>query len=86
MLSDSGGVQEEVAALGVPLRVLRDNTERAEILATGLAQLAPDPAALRAQLAAMDSWPAVQPLPFNPFGDGHSGPRIVRAVARLLGV
>lgn len=84
VLSDSGGVQEEVAAIGVPLLVLRDCTERREILATGLAHLVPDPAALVAWLAALDHWPAHEVLPANPFGDGKSGPRIVRAVTRLL--
>jgi len=84
VLSDSGGVQEEVAAIGVPLRVLRDTTERPEILATDLARLARDPAELRAQLAAFDVWPARRPLAVNPFGDGHSGARIARAVVRFL--
>lgn len=84
VLSDSGGVQEEVAAIGVPLLVLRDCTERVEILATGLARLAPDPAALAAMLADGAPWPARRALPHNPFGDGQSGPRIVRAVARML--
>lgn len=84
VLSDSGGVQEEVAAIGVPLLVLRDTTERPEILATGLARLARDPAELVAQLAAFADWPARRPLAVNPFGDGKSGPRIVRAVARFL--
>ncbi len=35
MLSDSGGVQEEAPALGVPLLVLREKTERPEAIATG---------------------------------------------------
>ena len=85
VLSDSGGVQEEVAAIGVPLRVLRDTTERPEILATELALLARDPAELRAQLAAFEPWPARRPLAVNPFGDGQSGARIARAVERFLG-
>ena len=85
VLSDSGGVQEEVAAIGVPLRVLRDTTERAEILDSGLACLARNPAELAAQLADFGAWPARRPLACNPFGDGRSGPRIAAAVARFLG-
>lgn len=73
-----------MAAIGVPLRVLRDTTERAEILATGLACLARDPAELAAQLGAFGAWPPRRPLALNPFGDGRSGPRIATAVARFL--
>ena len=35
LLSDSGGVQEEAPALGVPLLVLREKTERPEGVASG---------------------------------------------------
>ncbi|MGH6659345.1 MAG: non-hydrolyzing UDP-N-acetylglucosamine 2-epimerase, partial [Sphingomicrobium sp.] len=35
VLSDSGGIQEEAPALGVPLLVLRDKTERPEAIASG---------------------------------------------------
>jgi UDP-N-acetylglucosamine 2-epimerase (non-hydrolysing) len=47
VLSDSGGLQEEAPALGVPLLVLRDNTERPEALASGnIALVGTDPAAI----------------------------------------
>ena len=39
ILSDSGGMQEEAPALGVPLLVLRDKTERPEGVASGNALL-----------------------------------------------
>jgi UDP-N-acetylglucosamine 2-epimerase (non-hydrolysing) len=39
LLSDSGGVQEEAPALGIPLLVLRDRTERPEAVASGNAIL-----------------------------------------------
>lgn len=39
ILSDSGGIQEEAPALGIPLLVLRDKTERPEGIAIGSATL-----------------------------------------------
>ena len=39
VLSDSGGIQEEAPALGVPLLVLREKTERPEGIARGCARL-----------------------------------------------
>jgi UDP-N-acetylglucosamine 2-epimerase (non-hydrolysing) len=40
VLSDSGGIQEEAPALGVPLLVLPEKTERPEGVASGSARLA----------------------------------------------
>ncbi len=39
ILTDSGGIQEEAPALGKPVLVMRDVTERPEAVATGVAQL-----------------------------------------------
>lgn len=39
VLSDSGGIQEECAALGKPVLVLRDDTERREAVEAGVAAL-----------------------------------------------
>jgi hypothetical protein len=39
ILSDSGGMQEEAPALGIPLLILRDRTERPEGIASGNAVL-----------------------------------------------
>jgi UDP-N-acetylglucosamine 2-epimerase (non-hydrolysing) len=80
VLTDSGGIQEEAPALGVPLLILREKTERPEALATGSAEMVgTDPDQIiaaverlrrnRAALRAMSS-------PALPFGDGHSAPRI----------
>jgi UDP-N-acetylglucosamine 2-epimerase (non-hydrolysing) len=75
VLTDSGGLQEEACTLGVPSVVLRDTTERPEAVAVGASLLAgadPDAieAAATAMLSAARGWR-------NPFGDGHSGRRIV---------
>ena len=79
LLTDSGGLQEEACALGIPCVTMRDTTERPESLEIGASVLAG--ANAQAILAAAISlsgrdrgWP-------NPFGDGHSGERIVQALA-----
>ena len=88
VLSDSGGMQEEAPALGVPLLVLRDKTERPEGLAAGTMELVgTDPDRIvaaverlrrnRSELAAMRR-------PSLPFGDGQAAPRIARHCLRFL--
>ena len=80
VLSDSGGMQEEAPALGVPLLILREKTERPEALATGSAELVGTDSCrimaavkrLRRDRAALK----VMARPALPFGDGHSAPRI----------
>ncbi len=87
VLSDSGGIQEEIMCIDTPLIVLRANTERPECLRTGRARLATDGVQLGAMLTAISStgkWPLVAPLAHNPFGDGRAGERIAQAIAAAL--
>ncbi len=85
VLTDSGGVQEEGPALGVPVLVMRDVTERGEGLQTGNARLvgtATDRivAAVRRLL---DDEPARARMakPALPYGDGGASARIVAVLA-----
>ena len=88
VVSDSGGVQEEAPTLGKPLLVLRENTERPEVLRCGVGRLVGNsPSRLEALLAearADESWAARARSAANPFGAGDAGERIAAAIERLL--
>jgi len=88
ILSDSGGVQEEAPALGVPLLVLRDKTERPEAVACGNARLVGTSTLRLLQevrsLAADRPALARMARPAMPFGDGHAAPRIAAIIRRWL--
>lgn len=88
LLSDSGGIQEEAPALGIPLLVLRSTTERAEGIASGnslligsdcsqivhhVCRLLEDSSAYR-EMA----------VPALPFGDGKAAPRIAALCGQWL--
>ena len=87
LLSDSGGVQEEAPALGLPLLVLREKTERPEGIASGNMLLAGTDRERLIALVMRLSDPAVRAamsVPSLPFGDGRSGPRIAAEIMRWL--
>ncbi|HET8640732.1 MAG TPA: UDP-N-acetylglucosamine 2-epimerase (non-hydrolyzing) [Pseudonocardiaceae bacterium] len=88
VLSDSGGIQEEVASFGVPILVLREVTERMEAVESGFATLVgTDPDAIRTTALALLNGDPGHPAPrgCNPFGDGRARYRAEQAVAWLLG-
>jgi UDP-N-acetylglucosamine 2-epimerase (non-hydrolysing) len=80
VITDSGGLQEEAPALGKPVLVLRDVTERPEGPAAGVASLiGRDPdrlvtAGLR--LLTDDAAYGAMAQQVSPYGDGHAADRI----------
>lgn len=88
ILSDSGGIQEEAPALGTPLLVLRDKTERPEGLAsgnallvgTGTARIVEEVSRLLADPVAL----AAMARRALPYGDGRAAPRIAAIIEKWL--
>lgn len=88
MLSDSGGVQEEAPALGVPLLVLREKTERPEALWTGNMRLVgTDNGQILEAVRALLGDPlalAAMAKPCLPYGDGRAAQRIAALIEQWL--
>lgn len=88
VLSDSGGIQEEAAALGAPLLVLRDKTERPEAVASGNARLVGTSAErIVAEVRRLLDNPferLAMAVPAFPFGDGSAAPQIAEIIKRWL--
>lgn len=87
VLTDSGGLQEEAPALGTPVLVLREVTERPEAIEAGTARLVGthtetilDQARLLLNDPAEHSSMAKA---VNPYGDGHAAERIVDSLMKF---
>lgn len=90
VLTDSGGIQEEAPALGKPVLVLRNKTERFEGIEAGTARLVgTNPQrvveATERLLLNEDEYRAMATAP-NPYGDGHAAERIVQALRYHFGL
>jgi UDP-N-acetylglucosamine 2-epimerase (non-hydrolysing) len=85
VVSDSGGVQEEAAALGIPVVVTRDTTERPEIIECGLGVLAGcrRESIVRAAMGFLEK--GVKQRRARVFGDGRAAERIVQILLRFFG-
>lgn len=80
VLTDSGGLQEEAPALGVPVGVLREETERVEGVERGVARLVP-PATMGAALDGLLDWAAAGAgEPVFPYGEPGAAKRAAEAV------
>lgn len=89
VLTDSGGLQEEVPAFGVPVLVMREVTERPEGVQAGtVALVGTDRARIvgraRALLDEREAYDAMATA-INPYGDGKSAGRIVQAILDYSG-
>jgi len=88
LVSDSGGVQEEVSVLKRPVLVVRRSTERPEVLGTFAERVLPGPDISRivgqwiADLPALHGRLAAIP---SPYGDGQAAELSVSAINQLVG-
>ena len=90
VLTDSGGIQEEAPTFGKPVLIMRNETERPEVLEVGAARLVGNSrqqivretkrllhdTSLRTRMSRCP----------NPFGDGRASQRIVARLAEVHGV
>lgn len=90
ILSDSGGVQEEAPAFGIPVLVLRETTERpegvhagtAKLVGTGYDAILNESSTLLGDAAVYNAMAQA----VSPYGDGRAAARIRYAVMNTLGI
>ena len=84
ILTDSGGIQEEAPAFGIPVLVMRETTERPEGVAAGTLRLV---GTVTSRIVQETTRLLDDPVQYsrmakasNPYGDGHTAERIVEAL------
>jgi UDP-N-acetylglucosamine 2-epimerase (non-hydrolysing) len=89
VMTDSGGIQEEAPALGKPVLVMRDTTERPEGVHAGTVQLVgTDTSRIVAAASELLQNPAAyrkMAEAVNPYGDGKACERILQALECVAG-
>ncbi len=90
VMTDSGGLQEEVPSMGKPVLVLRNVTERPEGIEAGTLKLAGTDEetvyAMAKELLDNGDEYRKMAIAKNPFGDGNASERIVKAILYSFGV
>ena len=90
ILTDSGGIQEEGPALGKPVLVMRDVTERPEAIATGVASLVgTDPDRIVSEVERLihdQTYYRTRARAVFPYGDGTAAITIAKTVQSFLRV
>ncbi|MCH2147577.1 MAG: UDP-N-acetylglucosamine 2-epimerase, partial [Phycisphaerales bacterium] len=85
---DSGGVQEEAPAIGKPVVVLRENTERPEAVEAGAAVLAgTSKSVIIEQVSRLlddEAYYESMSMKVSPFGDGTAANQIVSVIENHL--
>lgn len=88
VLTDSGGLQEEVPSMGKPVLVLRNVTERPEGVEAGTLKLVgTDYEVIVAETEKLLNDPAAyqkMATAVNPYGDGHAAERIAECIAKCF--
>lgn len=89
VLTDSGGLQEEAPALGKPVLVLRENTERPEAVSAGTVKLVGTERdnIYQSTKQLLTNGEAYRKMAqaVNPYGDGQASQRIIEALAHYWG-
>jgi UDP-N-acetylglucosamine 2-epimerase len=90
IMTDSGGLQEEAPALGKPVLVLRNETERPEAVEAGTVALAgtnmDNITALAFKLLDNEDEYNSMARAVNPYGDGNASERIAKAILYEFGL
>lgn len=89
VLTDSGGIQEEAPALGKPVLVLRNTTERPEAVTAGTVKLIgtnkEDVLSATTRLLEDEAYYKKMSEAVNPYGDGLAAKRIVSIILKNYG-
>jgi UDP-N-acetylglucosamine 2-epimerase (non-hydrolysing) len=90
VVTDSGGLQEEAPALGKPVLVLRNETERPEAVTAGTVRLiGTDEGVVFSEISNLltdDARYRRMATAVNPYGDGRASERIASAIAGVFGL